>query len=185
MYQSLKVIEILRKCGGGSGSRPEFTVLSTIAHGQGDLETAIAIALGRGQALSPLPDQQRQLYSAVIEDALSDAARKALEMLPQTQKFLSESQRRSYERGVAEGEARGEARGLAEGQARGLAEGEARALLQILAQRGLAITPSSSGESPSARIGACSTAGCTRARRILSRGAARLTGSSNVAEPGG
>jgi hypothetical protein len=41
-------------------------------------------------------------------------------MLPQTQKFLSESQRRSYERGVA--------------------DGEARLLLEILVQRGLPIT---------------------------------------------
>lgn len=107
---------------------PELTVLSAIAHGQGEPETAVAVALAAAAAVSPLPDRQRELYSAVIEAALSDAARKALEMLPQTQKFLSESQRHSYERGVAEGEARGKA------------EGKASALLQILAQRGLAIT---------------------------------------------
>ena len=45
-------------------------------------------------------------------------------MLPQTQPFYSELQRRSYERGVGEGEARG----------------EAKALLKILARRGLAVT---------------------------------------------
>lgn len=45
-------------------------------------------------------------------------------MLPETQKLFSESQRRSYEKGIVDGTARG----------------EARALLKILAQRGLAVS---------------------------------------------
>ena len=48
---------------------PELTVLSAIAHGQGDPETAVAIALAAAQAVSPLPDEQRELCSGVIEAA--------------------------------------------------------------------------------------------------------------------
>jgi len=68
----------------------------------------------------------------VIEQALSEAARKALEMEPQIEKFFSEAHRRSF----AEGKAKGEA----EGEAKGEARGEAKALLLILRRRGLAMT---------------------------------------------
>jgi hypothetical protein len=81
-----------------------------------------------------------------------------MEMLPQTQKFLSESQRRSYERGVAEGEARGQAR-------------EARLLLEILVQRGLPITAEQQE-----RI-----TGCTD-QAMLDRWAARVFAVSSVEE---
>ena len=52
----------------------------------------------------------------LIEKALSEAARKALEMEPQIEKFFTEAHRRSYD------------------------EGKADALLMILKRRGLALT---------------------------------------------
>jgi len=91
-----------------------------------------------------LPADQRLLYSALIEQALSEAARKAMEMDSQVEKFFSEEHRRSFDRGKAEGEAKGkaegEAKGKAEGEAKGKAEGEAKALLMFLRRRGLAVT---------------------------------------------
>ena len=67
---------------------------------------------------------QRLLYSLLIEQALSEAARKALEMEPQIEKFFSEAHRRSYDQGKAEGKA----------------EGKTEALLMVLRRRGLAMT---------------------------------------------
>lgn len=52
----------------------------------------------------------------LIEKALSEAARKALEMEPQIVKFFSEAQRRSYDQGKAD------------------------ALLMVLRRRGLTVT---------------------------------------------
>jgi hypothetical protein len=119
---------------------PPLVMLSVIAHGDGDPDTAVAIARAALVAIEDLPEDQRLLYSAIIERALGEAARKAFEMLPETQRFMSESQQRSYAKGMAEGEAKG----LAEGEAKGLAEGEAKgmaeAVLRILARRGISAT---------------------------------------------
>jgi predicted transposase YdaD len=91
-----------------------------------------------------LPEEQRLLYSALIEKALSEAARKALDMEPQFVKFLSDAQRRFYDEAEAKGKAEGEAKGKAEGEAKGKAEGEAKgkaeALLMILKRRDLVLT---------------------------------------------
>jgi flagellar biosynthesis/type III secretory pathway protein FliH len=66
----------------------------------------------------------------LIEKALSEAARKALDMEPQIEKFFTEAHRRSYDQGEAKGK----------GKAEGEAKGEAKALMMILKRRGLAIT---------------------------------------------
>ena len=71
-------------------------------------------------------------YSILIEKALSEAARKALDMEPQIEKFFTEAHRRSYEQG--------EAKGKTEGKTEGKAEGKAEALVMILKQRGLAMS---------------------------------------------
>jgi flagellar biosynthesis/type III secretory pathway protein FliH len=60
----------------------------------------------------------------LIEKALSEAARKALDMDPQIKQFFSEAHQRSYAKGKAEGEAKG----------------EAKAVMMILQQRGLVPT---------------------------------------------
>jgi hypothetical protein len=127
---------------------PQLAVLSVLAHGGGDVETAVSIGRAAVHAVLPLSEEQRELYSMLIEQALSEAARKALNMDPQIEKFFSEAHRRSFDRGKAEGEAEGEARGKAQGEARGKAEGEAKgeakgkalALLMFLQRRGLAPT---------------------------------------------
>jgi hypothetical protein len=115
---------------------PQLAVLSVLAHGGGDVETAVPIGRAAIHAALLLPEEQRLLYSILIEQALSEAARKALEMEPQIEKFFSEAHRRSY----AEGEAKGEAKGEARGEARGEAKGKAEALLMFLKRRGMTIT---------------------------------------------
>ena len=115
---------------------PQLAVLSVVAHGGGEVEAAVSIARAAVGAVMQLPEEQRLLYSALIEKALSEAARKALDMEPQIVKFFSDAQRRSYDLGKAEGENEGEAKGKAEGEAKGKAE----ALLMFLRRRGLVLT---------------------------------------------
>jgi len=103
---------------------PQLAVLSTMAHGGGDVETAVPIGRAAIHAVMRLPKEQRVLYTILIEQALSETARKALEMEPEIEKFFTEAHRRSYDRGKAKGEAKG----------------KAEALLMILKQRGMAIT---------------------------------------------
>ena len=119
---------------------PQLAVLSVMAHGRGELKTAAAIGAAAATAIQRLSDDQRVLYSLLIEANLSEAARKAIEMQPGLEKFFTAAQRRNFERGQAEGEAKGRAEGKAEGEAKGKAEGEAKALLQILTRRGLTLT---------------------------------------------
>jgi uncharacterized protein YdaU (DUF1376 family) len=120
----------------------------------------VSVARAAVAAASRLPEEQRLLYSALIESALSEAARKALTMETHVKRFFSDAQREAYYRAKAEGQAEGEAKGKAEGEAKGKAEGEAKgkaegeakgkaegeargqakALLVILKGRGLALT---------------------------------------------
>jgi hypothetical protein len=111
---------------------PQLAVLSVVAHGGGEVATAVSIARAAVNAVLSLPEEQRLLYSVLIEKALSQAARKALEMEPQIEKFFTEAHRRSFDQG--------QAKGKAEGEAKGKAEGEAKALMMILKRRGLAMT---------------------------------------------
>jgi len=111
---------------------PELAVLSVMAHGKGDVQTAVNIAQVASAAATGLAGDQQALYLDLIESALSEAARKAFEMLPETYQF----QGPSYLRGRSEGEAEGEARGKAEGKA----EGKAQAVLDVLEARGLSPT---------------------------------------------
>jgi hypothetical protein len=107
---------------------PQLAVLSAVAHGSGDVDTAVSIGLAAVNAVMTLPSEQRLLYSALIEQALSEAARKAMAMDSQVERFFSDAHRQSFDRGKAEGKAEGEAKG------------EAKALLLILRRRGVAIT---------------------------------------------
>ncbi len=66
---------------------PELAVLSVMAHGRGDVETAVQIALSAAAGSVPLDEDTRVLYFDLIEAALSEAARKAFEMLPQNYEF--------------------------------------------------------------------------------------------------
>jgi len=100
---------------------PELAVLSVMAHGQGDVQTAVNIAQVAAAAAAGLASDAQALYLDLIESALGEAARKAFEMIPETYKF----QGPTYLKGQAVGEARGEAKAiLAVLEARGLAPTE-------------------------------------------------------------
>jgi hypothetical protein len=102
-------------------AEPELAILSVIAHGQGDVERAVRIALAASVASESLDEDLGLLYSSLIRAALSDAARKAFQMLPQGQRFFDEDMQRSFEKGEAKGKAEGKAEGvLAVLEARGL-----------------------------------------------------------------
>jgi hypothetical protein len=104
---------------------PYLAMLSVMAHGQGDQDVALSIATATAEAIRTLPRQdQRLLYWFIILSSLGEAARKAFEMLPNIQPFLSESQRRAF----------------AEVKAEGKAEGKAEDILKILAKRGISMT---------------------------------------------
>ncbi|HMG24233.1 MAG TPA: hypothetical protein VK607_23020, partial [Kofleriaceae bacterium] len=121
----------------GATSDPDLAVLWTMVHGGSNTDTARSMALAAITGLSQLPDDDRRvLYSDLVERALCTRLRKALAMLPETQKFFSMGHRRSYTKGIAKGLALGRVEGLAEGSA----TATAKALLTILAQRGLPMT---------------------------------------------
>jgi len=111
---------------------PQLAVLSVMAHGRREVTTAVAVGVAAVKAISRLPEEQRLLYSLLIEANLSEAARKAIEMQPGLENYFSEAQRRNYERGRAEGEAKG--------RAEGEAKGKAEAVLKILVRRGVTLT---------------------------------------------
>lgn len=118
--------------------------LSATAHGNGDPATAAKIGLAVAQAASELEDRGQQLlYLALVENALSEAAKELLKMMPEAPKWFSETQRRSFNDGVAQG--------VAQGVPQGIAQGKAEALLRILARRGGTVT-----EEQQQRILACS-----------------------------
>lgn len=80
---------------------PELAVLSVMAHGHGNAETAAQIALSAAAGSAPLDEDTRVLYFDLIEAALSEAARKAFEMLPQNYEF----QGPTFKKGQFEGRA--------------------------------------------------------------------------------
>ena len=106
---------------------PELAVLSVFAHGRGDVDAAVQIALAAGQAIGTVEDADRRtMYYDLIMEALSKAARKAFEMLPQGYQWQSEVARTA--------EAKGEAKGSKK------AKGKAEDVLDILEARGLAVS---------------------------------------------
>jgi hypothetical protein len=78
----------------------------------------------------------------------ASSSEELFEMMPQAPKYFSESQRRTFDRGVAHGFAQGFAESIAEwvadrvaqGILEGTARGQSNALLRILARRGLQVT---------------------------------------------
>jgi hypothetical protein len=102
---------------------PELAVMSVMAHGRGDVQTAVKIATLAAQAANAaeaLDTDMQALYLDLIETALGEAARKAFAMIPETYQFSGPS--------------------FLKGQAVGEARGEANAVLAFLETRGLAPT---------------------------------------------
>ena len=86
-------------------------------HGGGGVETAVEVALAAATAAHELGRDRFLLYFGLIRAALSEAARKAFQMLPQGAQLFDESQKQSFDRGRAAGRAADvimflEARGL-------------------------------------------------------------------------
>ncbi len=83
-------------------AEPELAVLSVMAHGRSDVDQAVQIALAAVAGVGHVSDRDLfVLYSDLIDAALSEAARKAFQMLPQGYQFQSESLRQSFEKGRA------------------------------------------------------------------------------------
>lgn len=78
---------------------PELAVLSAMAHGKDVVETAVQVALAATTAAHGLDRERWLLYFQMIRAALSEAARKAFQMLPQGAQFFDESLRQSFDKG--------------------------------------------------------------------------------------
>jgi hypothetical protein len=75
---------------------PELAVLSVMAHGRGDVDRAVQVALAAGAGAARVSDRELSvLYFDIIDAALSEAARKAFQMLPQGYEFQSETLRKN------------------------------------------------------------------------------------------
>ncbi len=97
---------------------PELAVLSAMVHGGGSVATAVEVALAATTAVHDLDRDRFLLYFGLIRAALSEAARKAFQMLPQGAQFFDESLQQSFNKGRTEGKSTAvlavlEARGLA------------------------------------------------------------------------
>jgi len=86
---------------------PELAVLSAVAHGRDvDTETVLQIALAAEVALLDLDAERSTLYRDILSEALSEAARRALQsMNPEKYQYRSEFAKRYYGQGLAEGRA--------------------------------------------------------------------------------
>ena len=103
---------------------PELALLSVMAHGRDEQSVAVAVARAAALGIEGFDRDRWVLYFGLIESSLSDAARKAFEMIPEGQQFFSESQRQSFERGRAEARA----------------ESRAEAVVTFLEARGLTVS---------------------------------------------
>jgi hypothetical protein len=110
-------------------AEPELAVLSVMAHGHGDVELAVRIALAATAGIEVLSDHELSvLYSDLLGVALGEAARKAFQMIPQGYQFQSQWFRDATEKGLAAGLAQGKAADV-------LAVLEARGILASAAER--------------------------------------------------
>lgn len=105
---------------------PELAVLSAVAHGHGGVDDAVRLALGAAQASAEMGAGHFAVYYDLIISALSEAARKAFQMLPQGYEYQDKSLRRSF------------------------SEGRAGAVLRVLARRNVAVS-----DEQRERISAC------------------------------
>lgn len=80
---------------------PELAVLSAVAHGHGAVDDAVRLALVAAQASAEAGAGHFAVYYDLILSALSEAARKAFQMLPQTHEYQDKSLRRSFNEGQA------------------------------------------------------------------------------------
>jgi hypothetical protein len=84
---------------------PELAVLSTMAHGGGDVQTAVDVAVAASTAARELDRDSFLLYFGLILRALSEAARKAFQMHSQGAQLFDEALQKSFETGRSVGRA--------------------------------------------------------------------------------
>jgi hypothetical protein len=117
-----------------TSAAPELGVLSTIAHGRGDVSLAVEVAHAATEGLlRGVSDRDRfVLYSDLIDRALSEAARKAFQMLPKNYEFQAQIIRQSIAKGRKEG--------IEKGREEGLVAAKAACVLAILNARGFTVS---------------------------------------------
>jgi hypothetical protein len=96
---------------GTAREDPELAVLSGVAHG-GDVDAtkAVRIALAAEAALLGLDAERAMMYRDMLDEALSEAARQALQsMNPSRYEYKGPFAKRYYGQGLTEGEAKGRA----------------------------------------------------------------------------
>jgi hypothetical protein len=114
-------------------AEPELAVLSALAHARAESETALAVARAAVLALGSIPAEQQVLYFHLLRTAVSNAARKAFEMLPsRLEKYLPEEDRQRMRAERNEGRS--------EGRSEGLREGLQLAVVKVVESRGLALS---------------------------------------------
>jgi hypothetical protein len=111
---------------------PELAVLSAMAHGDDpDVDRSVQIAIAAQLASLGLDEDRSRLYCDLVQNALSEAARRALQnMDPTKYEYQSEFARRYVAQGIEEGIERGMKRGLERGRAAGRIDLLARQLTQ-------------------------------------------------------
>ncbi len=103
---------------------PELSVFSVVAHGRGEVDRAVEIALAAAAAAEGLGPDRFLLYLGLILSSLSEEARKAFLMHSQGVQFFHHSQQESYDKGKAEG----------------TAASKAAAVVTVLEARGLSLS---------------------------------------------
>jgi hypothetical protein len=109
---------------------PELSVLSVMAHGQGEQGLAIGKAVLAGAA--GLDEGRQIFYADVACQSVNDAARAALETMMKGYEFQSDFAKKYFGQGLE--------KGRKEGREEGVALGEARALFTVLDARGIKVS---------------------------------------------
>jgi flagellar biosynthesis/type III secretory pathway protein FliH len=112
---------------------PELAVLSAMAHGKDpDTARSVQVAIAAQLASLGLDEERSKFYCDLIQHALSEAARRALQTMDLSK---YEYQSEFAKRYVAQGREEGREEGLARGRSEGGAAGRADLLGRLLAHR--------------------------------------------------
>ncbi|HEV7783706.1 MAG TPA: hypothetical protein VGQ28_00130 [Thermoanaerobaculia bacterium] len=114
---------------GEAARRPEFGVLSAMAHG--DTEQGATVAHAVLPAILELDDDRTRLYYDLVYNSLNDAARRALEEKMKGYEYQTDFAKKYVAEGLTQGRT--------EGRAEGRTEEAARNLLIVFRARGLAV----------------------------------------------
>jgi hypothetical protein len=112
---------------------PELAVLSAMAHGRdADTQKSVQIALAAQLASRGLDEDRSKLYFDLVFNALSEAARRALQTMDLAKYEYQSDFAKRY---VAQGQAEGKAQGRAEGRVEGETSGRVALVIKLLTRR--------------------------------------------------